>query len=183
MDDYNKRQPYDVEGPDYVRPRIMNGEDDAVKIVNEAQHSVDRMIKDYHRARDHSVVRKEVPYKPKRKSLRNRFVALALCSVALASAYMLIKESKKSVAVNSNTTEDASYSDTLPEEEDKDDVTIILHTVKVMDTLSSLAERYNTTIEEIMENNDIDDPSFIYIDQVLRIPAHIEKNESNVNRR
>ena len=182
MDDYNKRQPYDVEGPDYVRPRIMNGEDDAVNIVYDAQHSVDRMIKDYHKARDHSIKRPDVNYRKKRRTLRNRFVSLALCSIALATAYMLIKESKKSVTVDPSPTMNTSYGDTLTEENNTD-VTIILHTVKATDTLSSLAERYNTTIEEIMENNDIDNPNFIYIDQVLRIPAHIEKNESNGNRR
>ena len=43
------------------------------------------------------------------------------------------------------------------------------YTVRAGDTLSAIADRFNTTVERLQELNDIDDPSLIEPGQVLRI--------------
>ena len=43
------------------------------------------------------------------------------------------------------------------------------HTVKSGDTLSGIAEKYNTTVEKLAEKNKIKDIHLIYVDQVLVI--------------
>ena len=45
------------------------------------------------------------------------------------------------------------------------------HIVVAGDTLSGLAKEYGTTVEAIMEANDLSDPSLIIVDQVLSIPV------------
>jgi LysM repeat protein len=45
------------------------------------------------------------------------------------------------------------------------------HVVVAGDTLSALAKEYGTTVEAIMEANDLSDPSLIIVDQVLSIPV------------
>jgi len=39
------------------------------------------------------------------------------------------------------------------------------------DTLSALAKQYGTTVEAIVEANDLEDPSLIVVGQVLNIPV------------
>jgi len=43
------------------------------------------------------------------------------------------------------------------------------YTVKSGDTLSGIAEKYNTTVEKLAEKNKIKDIHLIYVDQVLVI--------------
>ncbi len=45
------------------------------------------------------------------------------------------------------------------------------YTVQEGDTLSAIAERFNTTVEAIAEANNIADPNLIYVGQVLTIPG------------
>ncbi len=45
------------------------------------------------------------------------------------------------------------------------------YTVQEGDTLSAIAERFNTTVEAIAEANNITDPNLIYVGQVLTIPG------------
>jgi LysM repeat protein len=45
------------------------------------------------------------------------------------------------------------------------------HVVVAGDTLSGLAKEYGTTVEAIMEANELSDPSLIIVDQVLSIPV------------
>jgi LysM repeat protein len=48
------------------------------------------------------------------------------------------------------------------------------HTVQSGDTLSAIAEKYDTTVKELIRvNPEILDPRFIYVDQVIRLPADI----------
>jgi LysM repeat protein len=48
------------------------------------------------------------------------------------------------------------------------------YTVQSGDTLSTIAERFDTTVKELIRvNSEILDPRFIYIDQVLRLPGDI----------
>jgi LysM repeat protein len=46
-----------------------------------------------------------------------------------------------------------------------------LYTIQEGDTLSSLAERFNTTVEEIMVANDLTDPNDLQVGQELVIPS------------
>ena len=45
----------------------------------------------------------------------------------------------------------------------------VTYTVKPGDTLSEIAEKYNTTVEKLAEKNNIKDIHLIYVDQVLVI--------------
>ncbi len=56
----------------------------------------------------------------------------------------------------------------------------INYTVKSGDTLSQIATRYNTTIQEIATINNISNPNLIYPGQILKIPtnSNIEGTES-----
>lgn len=47
----------------------------------------------------------------------------------------------------------------------------VIHVVRLDDTLSFLAQRYGTTIEAIVETNDIVDPHWIHVGQRLIIPS------------
>lgn len=49
---------------------------------------------------------------------------------------------------------------------------IIQYTVKRGDTLSQIAKRYNTTVEEIVELNQIQNPNLIYPGQILKIKTN-----------
>ena len=50
-------------------------------------------------------------------------------------------------------------------------ITYRTHVVVAGDTLSALAKQYGTTVEAIVEANDIEDPSLIVVGQVLNIPV------------
>ncbi len=50
-------------------------------------------------------------------------------------------------------------------------VTYRTHIVVAGDTLSALAKQYGTTVEAIVEANDLEDPSLIVVGQVLNIPV------------
>ena len=45
----------------------------------------------------------------------------------------------------------------------------VKHTVKKGETLSGIAVKYNTTVNNLVKLNDIDNPNLIYVDQVLVI--------------
>lgn len=47
--------------------------------------------------------------------------------------------------------------------------------VKKGDTLSGIAKVFNTTVENLVENNDIKDPDMIYVGQVIIVP---DKNDN-----
>lgn len=49
--------------------------------------------------------------------------------------------------------------------------TFLTHIVVAGDTLSGIAKEYGTTVDAIMEANDLSDPGLIVIDQVLSIPV------------
>lgn len=48
---------------------------------------------------------------------------------------------------------------------------MVTYTVKAGDTLTHIAQRYNTTVEAIVASNGIKNKNFIYIGQVLKIPG------------
>ena len=41
------------------------------------------------------------------------------------------------------------------------------------ETLTGIAERYGTTVEEIVDMNQITDPDLIHVGQVLQLPAEV----------
>lgn len=45
------------------------------------------------------------------------------------------------------------------------------YTIEAGDTLSALAQRFNVTLDELMQENDIDDPDLILVGQELTIPC------------
>jgi LysM repeat protein len=52
---------------------------------------------------------------------------------------------------------------------------LIFYTIMTGDTLWSLAQHYNTSVEEIMFNNpQITDPDEIYVGQTIVIPANYD---------
>lgn len=66
---------------------------DAVDIVNDAQ--LRRLSESYEKAHKKSTTGVRVEYKPKKKKIRTRFVALALCSVALIGSFALFSKDKQ----------------------------------------------------------------------------------------
>ncbi|MGM9926443.1 MAG: GH25 family lysozyme [Bacillus sp. (in: firmicutes)] len=55
--------------------------------------------------------------------------------------------------------------------ESQNNGTTIEYIVKRGDTLSEIAQRYNTTVAVIVAENDIQNPNLIYVNEVLRIPV------------
>lgn len=47
-----------------------------------------------------------------------------------------------------------------------------IYTVKKGDTLSGIAQKYNTTYQKLAEYNNIPDPNKIYVGQVIKIPSN-----------
>lgn len=60
--------------------------------------------------------------------------------------------------------------DTLTEDEND----YIIYTVVKGDTLWSIAQRYNTTVSELVKINNIKDPNLIYVGQKLKIPNNLK---------
>ncbi|WP_286312027.1 GH25 family lysozyme [Romboutsia ilealis] len=52
------------------------------------------------------------------------------------------------------------------------DEKFIYYTVENGDTLSEIAEKFNTTVEKLVELNDIQNPNLIYVGQVLKISSN-----------
>ena len=55
------------------------------------------------------------------------------------------------------------------------------YTVKTGDLLWKIAQKYNTTVQEIIDLNNIKSPYYIYIGQKLLIPGEIEDNNETGN--
>uniref|UniRef100_UPI0040284CA8 LysM peptidoglycan-binding domain-containing protein n=1 Tax=Lachnospira eligens TaxID=39485 RepID=UPI0040284CA8 len=51
----------------------------------------------------------------------------------------------------------------------RDDDCDVVYQVRPGDTLSEIAARYNTTVDELVELNGIDNPDLIYPDTILKI--------------
>lgn len=154
MDDYNKRQPYDVEGPDYVRPRIVDGEDDAVKIVNTAQREryYKKMAEDYERAYLNSTSKEEKEYKPKKKKISVKFITFAVCSIALIGSFVLLI---RGCAPIKTTTMDESTAITLVEKDEVDDVDELIEAYQtLMDSNGPIEYRIENAYEYNEKNHE-----------------------------
>lgn len=57
---------------------------------------------------------------------------------------------------------------------------MVTYTVKRGDTLTKIALKYNTTVEEIVSLNNIQNPNLIYPGQVLKIPSSNNANYNSV---
>ena len=57
----------------------------------------------------------------------------------------------------------------------------VIYIVRSGDTLWQIAKKFNTTIDDIMQYNNIPDPDIININQVLRIPQKYENPENIQN--
>lgn len=69
--------------------------------------------------------------------------------------------------------EEPTEEETEPEEEDLDtepDNGETSYEVQSGDTLSTIAAEFDTTVEEILEVNDIDDPDLLHVGEELVIP-------------
>ena len=51
------------------------------------------------------------------------------------------------------------------------DTSHILYNVQSGDTLTAISQKYNVSIESIVQLNNIPDPNLIYVGQILRIPS------------
>lgn len=51
--------------------------------------------------------------------------------------------------------------------------------IEAGDTLGAIAARFNTTVEELVDLNDIEDPNMIYVGQVIKIPNYDEDEVKN----
>ena len=51
--------------------------------------------------------------------------------------------------------------------------TLIIYTVLPGDMLGTLAERYRSTVDAIVEENDLENANDIYAGLIIRIPVHI----------
>ena len=55
--------------------------------------------------------------------------------------------------------------------------------VRAGDTLSSIARRFDTTVDELAEVNNISDPNLIYVGEILKIPTINNSNSKSVSSR
>lgn len=53
------------------------------------------------------------------------------------------------------------------------------YTVVAGDTLSKIAARYNTTVDELARLNNISNPNLIYVDQVIKIKGTVQNSSSS----
>jgi len=51
--------------------------------------------------------------------------------------------------------------------------TILTYTIQAGDTLAGIAARFNSTIDDIIERNELDDPNAIFVGQQLEIPVNM----------
>jgi LysM repeat protein len=51
--------------------------------------------------------------------------------------------------------------------------TIVEYTVQIGDTLAIIAEKFNSTIEAIIEENELEDPNNIFAGQKLNVPVNL----------
>lgn len=56
------------------------------------------------------------------------------------------------------------------------------HTVKKGETLTSIAKRYNTTVNELVKLNKIKNPNVIVVGQVLTLPAADKPADEDVGK-
>lgn len=64
----------------------------------------------------------------------------------------------------------ASSESSCPEHDDPKPSDYFLYTIQSGDTLTSIARRYNTTVQKLTELNHISDPDLIYAGTTLKIP-------------
>ena len=114
--------------------------------------------------------------KGKKNNMRTRLIAVLLAAVVAISG--LIYPCR---GCNKNQDDETATTTIEPDYETK----IIIYTVKSGDTLEAIAEKYETTIDEILKNNDgtmepfyIKDPHYIFPDQQIRVPSHIKKTNN-----
>jgi LysM repeat protein len=51
--------------------------------------------------------------------------------------------------------------------------TILTYAIQAGDTLAGIAIRFNSTIDDIIEENDLEDPNAIFVGQQLDIPVNM----------
>ena len=51
--------------------------------------------------------------------------------------------------------------------------TILTYTIQAGDTLAGIAARFNSTIDDIIKRNELDDPNAIFVGQQLEIPVNL----------
>ena len=51
--------------------------------------------------------------------------------------------------------------------------TLVTYTIQPGDTLAGIASLFNSTVEEIIDENELDDPNAIFVGQQLTIPANL----------
>ena len=69
-------------------------------------------------------------------------------------------------------------------DEDAEQTATVIVTVEVGDSLTKIAKRHDTSVEAIMELNDIDDPNLLFVGQELIIDGEVptaEEAEENPN--
>lgn len=74
-----------------------------------------------------------------------------------------------------DTTNESVKLEPKPNTETKEEV----YVVKSGDTLSEIADKYNTAYQELAKYNNIENPSKIYVGQKIRIPAKVEVKEED----
>lgn len=71
------------------------------------------------------------------------------------------------------------YKGPLPEETPEQEETMI-YIVKKGDNLSRIAKQYGTTVEKIVEINNIENPNIIYVGQKIKLPDEAKKTETYI---
>ena len=57
---------------------------------------------------------------------------------------------------------------------------IVIYTIKTGDTLSSIAKKYNTTVEKIVKDNKIQNKNLIFTGQKLTISTNVSTSDSDL---
>ena len=71
------------------------------------------------------------------------------------------------------------HSQPLPARLSKRQVEGEIYVVQSGDILSTIAEKFGTTVDAIMAANGLNNPDFVFVGQTLRLPADVSANESN----
>lgn len=101
-------------------------------------------------------------YKKNKQKNLQRLVALSLAGTVLTSCNPYTASDKEKE--NSSITSEAETGDTVTNYE---------ITIQKGDTLSSLANRYQTTVEDLMDLNDIDNPDMIQSGDTIIVPVEL----------
>ncbi|HAL61960.1 MAG TPA: hypothetical protein DCP08_06075 [Chloroflexi bacterium] len=105
-----------------------------------------------------------------RRRIRWSTLIFFLVTVVLCLGFQIVIGAPTNAPVPTPTIEPSPEATSTPERTPPP-TAVITYTVQSGDTLAKIAAKFGVTVEEIVEANDIQDPSLINVGQVLVIPT------------